>query len=49
MRCIHGTMYYGLRYVANKDAQLRGYTYAIWARSDKDRKKNQGYSLVWAP
>ena len=38
LRYLHGIVGYGLRYSADNDMQLVGYTDSDWARSVKDRK-----------
>lgn len=40
-------MNYGLRYVANKDVQLQGYTNADWGRSVDDRKSTLGVCSIF--
>ena len=42
IRYLHGTIGYGLRYSADSDMQLVGYTDSDWAGSVKDRKSTSG-------
>ena len=39
---LHGTVGYGLRYMAESDMQLVGYTDSDWASSIEDRKSTSG-------
>jgi hypothetical protein len=41
-RYIHGTLNYGLRYMASSDIQLHGFTYSDWAGSAEDRRSTSG-------
>ena len=41
-RSLHSTIGYGLRYSADSDMQLVGYTDSDWAGSVKDRKSTSG-------
>jgi hypothetical protein len=38
LRCLHGTVAYGLRYVSSGDVKLHGYTDYDWAGSVVDQK-----------
>ena len=47
LRYLHCTMSYGLRFVANKDVQLQGYTNVNWNEVLKIGITPQKYDSVW--
>jgi hypothetical protein len=42
MRCLKGTIDYGLRYVSDREISLQGFTDSDWAGSVTDRKSTSG-------
>jgi hypothetical protein len=42
LRYIHGTINYGLRYIASSNIHLHGFTDSNWAGSAKDKKSTSG-------
>lgn len=47
LRYLRGTVGYGLRYTADSDMQLIGYTDSDWAGSVEDWKSTPGVASVW--
>ena len=47
LRYLCGTVGYGLRYTADSDMQLVGYTDSDWAGSIEDRRVLSGVASVW--
>jgi hypothetical protein len=46
LRYIHGTINYGLRYIASSDIQLHGFTDSDWAGSAEDIKSTSGMCFI---